>query len=110
MAETQKSATAVQQVSANDASTICAKCGEKILNVMTSDEQKLYHPHCFTCSDCDKTLAGGFFYKSKSIPAGPSGQNLGEPLRFCETCYEKIAPKWYVDSTTSDEWNVLTTI
>ncbi len=104
MIETQKSSTALQQVTSSDVSTICSKCGEKILNVMTADENKVFHPHCFNCSDCGKTLAGGFFYKSKNIKsdesttttATTSRNSLNEPVRFCETCYKKIAPKWYV--------------
>lgn len=97
MVDTKKSSTIVEQISSNDTSTICAKCGEKILNVMTADDNKVYHPHCFNCSDCGKTLAGGFFYKSKNIKSdGPSTSrnSLSEPVRFCETCYKKIAPKW----------------
>ncbi len=103
MIETQKSSTALQQVTSSDISTICSKCGEKILNVMTADENKVYHPHCFNCSDCSKTLAGGFFYKSKNIKSDQlqttaiSRNSLNEPVRFCETCYKKIAPKWYVN-------------
>lgn len=102
MIETQKSSTTVQQVTSTDnISTICSKCGEKILNVMTADENKVYHPHCFNCSDCGKTLAGGFFYKSKNVKTNEnttttttSKTNVDEPVRFCETCYKKIAPKW----------------
>lgn len=95
MADAQRSTTQLQQLSSNDVSTICSKCGEKILNVMTADEQKVYHPHCFVCSDCGKTLAGGFFYKSKSNkPDQTTRQSLVEPIRYCETCYKKIAPKW----------------
>jgi len=105
MTETQKSSTTLQQVTSNDVSTICSKCGEKILNVMTADENKVFHPHCFNCSDCGKTLAGGFFYKSKNIKSDESAttatttsrNSLNEPVRFCETCYKKIAPKWYVN-------------
>lgn len=74
--------------------TICARCEEKIVNVMTADEQKVYHPHCFLCSDCGKTLAGGFFYKSKVDSARSNAQT--ESRRYCETCYQKIAPKWFV--------------
>lgn len=99
MVDTKKSSTTVQQISSNDPSTICAKCGEKILNVMTADDNKVYHPHCFNCSDCGKTLAGGFFYKSKNIKSDGSStsrSSLSEPVRFCETCYKKIAPKWSV--------------
>ena len=99
MVETQKSLTSIQQVTSSDNSTICSKCGEKILNVMTADENKVYHPHCFNCSDCGKTLAGGFFYKSKNIKSSDSTttrSSLTEPVRFCETCYKKVAPKWYV--------------
>lgn len=95
MVETQKSSTTLQQITSNDLSTICSKCGEKILNVMTADENKVYHPHCFNCSDCGKTLAGGFFYKSKNLQSTQSTNNLHEPVRFCENCYKKIAPKWY---------------
>jgi len=107
MIETQKSSTALQQVTSSDISTICSKCGEKILNVMTADENKVYHPHCFNCSDCGKTLAGGFFYKSKNIKSDQlqttaiSRNSLNEPVRFCETCYKKIAPKWYVNLNTN---------
>ena len=102
MLESQKSSTALQQVSPSaDAATSCAKCGEKILNVMTADENRVYHPHCFNCSDCGKTLAGGFFYKSKNINSDPvlmaSKSSVVEPVRFCEGCYKKVAPKWYVD-------------
>ncbi|CAF1128922.1 unnamed protein product [Rotaria sp. Silwood1] len=97
MVETQKSSTALQQITSNDVSTICSKCGEKILNVMTADENKVYHPHCFNCSDCGKTLAGGFFYKSKNSKSDESTitsrNSLAEPLRFCEICYKKVAPK-----------------
>ncbi|CAF4116411.1 unnamed protein product [Rotaria magnacalcarata] len=104
MVETQKSSTALQQVTSSDASTICSKCGEKILNVMTADENKVYHPHCFNCSDCGKTLAGGFFYKSKNIKFDESTiisrNSLNEPVRFCETCFKKVAPKWYVKNRT----------
>lgn len=100
MTETQKSSTGLQQVTSNDASTMCTKCGEKILNVMTADDNKVYHPHCFNCSDCGKTLAGGFFYKSKNATSNDSSVESRnspiEPERFCETCYRKIAPKWYV--------------
>ena len=97
MVDSKKSSTTVQQISSNDVSTICSKCGEKILNVMTADENKVYHPHCFNCSDCGKTLAGGFFYKSKNIKSdglSSSRNSLSEPMRFCEICYKKIAPKW----------------
>jgi hypothetical protein len=104
MVETKKSSTTLQQVTSSDTSTICSKCGEKILNVMTADENKVYHPHCFNCSDCGKTLAGGFFYKSKNIKSHQSTtttttsrNSLTEPIRYCETCYKKIAPKWYVN-------------
>ena len=99
MVETQKSSTTLQQITSSDVSTICSKCGEKILNVMTADENKVYHPHCFNCSDCGKTLAGGFFYKSKNMKSDEtttSRSSLNEPVRFCETCYKKIAPKWFV--------------
>jgi hypothetical protein len=106
MTETKKSSTTLQQVTSSDVSTICSKCGEKILNVMTADENKVYHPHCFNCSDCGKTLAGGFFYKSKNIKPDDlqrtttiSRNSLTEPVRFCETCYKKIAPKWFVKLT-----------
>lgn len=91
MSEIQKSAT---QLTSTETSTICSKCGEKILNVMTADEQKVYHPQCFVCSDCGKTLAGGFFYKSKMNKTDPTRTSLVEATRFCETCYKKIAPKW----------------
>lgn len=102
MLESQKSATAVPaSVTSADASTSCAKCGEKILNVMTADENRVYHPHCFNCSDCGKTLAGGFFYKSKNVnidpTVGTSRNSVAEPTRFCEGCYKKVAPKWFVD-------------
>ena len=97
MSETRKSNTTVQQVGSNEIPTICAKCGEKILNVMTADEQNVYHPHCFNCSDCGKTLAGGFFYKSKTNKTDTNRNSLNEPARFCENCYKKIAPKWSVN-------------
>ena len=97
MVETKRSSTGLQQITSNDVSTICSKCGEKILNVMTADENKVYHPHCFNCSDCGKSLAGSFFYKSKTIKSNQSTNNsLSEPVRFCETCYKIVAPKWYV--------------
>lgn len=88
MVENQKSSTTLQQIT-SDGVTNCSKCGEKILNVMTADENRVYHPHCFNCSDCGKTLAGGFFYKSKNLKSD-------QTIRFCENCYKKIAPKWYV--------------
>lgn len=75
----------------NDLSTFCSKCGEKILNVMTADEHEIYHPDCFNCSDCGKTLAGRFFYKSKTIKTKDS---FIESIHFCEMCYKRIAPKW----------------
>ncbi|CAF1631516.1 unnamed protein product [Adineta ricciae] len=95
MLESEKSVTTLHQVTtSNETATICSKCGEKILNVMTADENRVYHPHCFNCSDCGKTLAGGFFYKSKNTKADPTMRNsLTEPIRFCEDCYKKIAPK-----------------
>ncbi|CAF0857752.1 unnamed protein product [Didymodactylos carnosus] len=93
MPEVQKSTTTMSTTQP-DGNVICNKCNEKILNVMTADDGKVYHPHCFNCSDCGKTLAGGFFYKSK-----PSNKPTDVPLKFddsiryCETCYKKIAPK-----------------
>jgi DNA-directed RNA polymerase subunit RPC12/RpoP len=82
------------------AAAMCEKCGEKILNVMTADEQKVYHPQCFVCSDCGKTLAGGFFYKSKTTKTNETRTSLVESVRFCETCYKKVAPKWFVHEST----------
>ena len=92
MIETQK-----PTVISNDSSIVCAKCSERILNVMTTDEQDIYHPHCFSCSDCGRTLAGVFFYKSKLIKADQPRYNFVESIRFCEICYKKIASKWYVE-------------
>lgn len=100
MIDSQKSSTALQQLSSSDTSNICSKCGEKILNVMTADDNKVYHPQCFNCSDCGKTLAGGFFYKSRTIKSDESTttskSSPNDPVRYCETCYKKVAPKWYV--------------
>lgn len=96
MSEAQKSTTTVQQIGPIDGPTVCSKCGEKIVNALTTDEQNVYHPHCFVCSNCGQTLAGGFFYKSKNAKINSSRSSSVEATRFCEDCYKKIAPKWFV--------------
>lgn len=60
----------------------CAYCNQKITERILKAGGKSYHPHCFTCSNCSKTLDG--------IPFTLDGSNKVH----CVECYQvKFSPR-----------------
>jgi len=62
--------------------TFCEKCRKQFQprEAMQIYQEKYYHPHCFTCSECGSILAGQPFF--------PKPNNLFQ----CEKCNNTLAP------------------
>ena len=41
----------------------CAKCGDLIHGKKTKVKNRYYHPHCFTCDNCQKVIESNYFEK-----------------------------------------------
>jgi LIM domain len=65
---------------------ICRKCSK----IISADEEFLYdgdiplHIDCYTCSQCQQSLAGRFYYRLKT--------DSTKKRLVCETCYFRSAP------------------
>lgn len=61
----------------------CCKCQESIITKEIKLGYNAYHPECFSCTDCDKSLTGETKVKD----------NNGQPI--CSDCYQKLTKKCF---------------
>lgn len=67
----------------------CAGCSKKIITKVFNAVGKSWHPDCFTCGDCKKTIESQFKMK------GDVAYHANCAAEFCYVCKKTLSGEYY---------------
>ena len=71
---------------------ICPKCQKPVLDFCTEAMGQKWHPECFTCNECGKSLGDEVFMERKITDkeSDDPNNNQTKTMAYCEKCYNTL--------------------